>query len=278
MSDDAALSPARHYDRVTDVWGLLLGPELHYGLFSAPDSGLQAATQALTQLMLDRSAIAGGHAVLDVGCGTGAQACQIARRTGASVTGITISSVGLRAARGAARAAGLDDTVRFESRDGTDNGFPDERFHRVWVLESSHLMRRRDHLISECARVLVPGGRLALCDIMLGRPLSLREVRALREPLVLLRNVFGDARMDPMARYIELAQASGLVVTDELDLTSQTRPTFDRWRGNAHRRRAEVIELVGEPYWRQFLEACDVLERFWDDGTLGYGLITADKP
>ena len=107
--------------------------------------------------------------MLDVGCGTGAPACRLARRVRRRVTGITTSAVGVEAGRVRAGAEGVADRVRFEERDGMDNGFPDASFDRTWVLESSHLMRERDRLVAECARVLRPGGRLALCDIVLRR-------------------------------------------------------------------------------------------------------------
>ena len=90
--------------------------------------------------------------------------------------------------------------------------------------------------------MLRPGGRLALCDIVLQRPMPFDEVRRLREPLALLRDVFGDARMEPLAEYAELAAAPGSRSTTEIDLTAATRPTFDRWRENAERHRDEVVD------------------------------------
>jgi 27-O-demethylrifamycin SV methyltransferase len=269
--------PATHYDRVTEAWGLLLGEELHYGVFERPGDDLRTATRRLTDAMVDAAQIEPGAEVLDVGCGTGAPACMLAAEKGARVTGITTSAAGVQAARARAAAAGLGHAVTFEERDGMDNGFPDRAFDRVWVLESSHLMRQRDRLISECARVLRGGGRLALCDIVLRRPLDLREVRRLREPLALLRDVFGDARMEPLDAYARLAQDNDLTVEQRTDLTSATRPTFARWRENAQSNRQAVIELLGEEGWRRFVESCDVLEGFWDDGTLGYALLAASK-
>ena len=270
--------PATHYDRVTEAWTLLLGEELHYGVFASPDEPLAPATRRLTELMAEGAQIAAGMRVLDVGCGTGTPACHIAQTYGASVLGITTSDVGVESASERARAASLAELVSFENRDGMDNRLPDGSFDRVWVLESSHLMRDRARLIAECARVLCPGGRLVLCDIILQRPMPLPEVRRLREPLGLLRDVFGDARMEPLAEYRRLAEAEGLSVDRETDLTRATRPTFTRWRENASTHAAAVDALIGATDRERFAASCDVLERFWDDGTLGYGLIAAAKP
>jgi 27-O-demethylrifamycin SV methyltransferase len=270
--------PAQHYDRVTEAWALLLGEDLHYGVFAAPDEPLAPATARLTQLMVDIGQIRPGLRVLDVGCGTGAPACSLALVHEAHVVGITTSEVGVQAACARAEAEGLADLVSFQLRDGMDNGFEDSSFDRVWVLESSHLMRDRERLMAECARVLRPNGRLVLCDIVRRRPMPFAEVRRLRQPLALLRDVFGDARMESLAEYGRLVSAVGLDVDHESDLTEPTRPTFARWRENAELHRDEVNDLIGEADLGRFEEACDVLERFWDDGTLGYGLISAGKP
>lgn len=269
--------PASHYDRVTDAWTLLLGNDLHYGDYSTGAGDLPAATQALTDRMVEAAACSPGDEVLDVGCGTGGPACHLASERSLRVTGITTSGVGVAAARARASAAGLSDVTRFEQRDGMDNGFPDQSFDVTWVLESSHLMRDRSRLIEECARVLRPGGALALCDIVLRRPMPFEEVRRLRIPLRLLRDVFGDARMEQLETYQELAEAAGLVVDDVVDLTEQTRPTFEAWRANAHEHEAAVVGQLGREGYEQFVESCDVLEGFWDDGTLGYGLLRAHR-
>lgn len=276
--DGHSHEPGSHYDRVTEAWGLLLGEELHYGVFDRGDEDLPTATTRLTVLMEEQARLEAGLAVLDVGCGTGAPACALARTHGVGVTGITTSAEGIDAARTRAQRDGLTDLASFEQRDGMANGFPDSSFDRAWALESSHLMRDRAALVDECARVLAPGGRLVLCDIIRRRPMDLREVRRLREPLALLRDVFGDARMEPLAEYRRLMEAAGLTVTHERDLTPCTRATFECWQQNAAHHRDAVVALIGAGNHQQFVDSCDVLRGFWDDGTLGYGLIAADKP
>src|SRR5262249_20309269 len=160
--------------------------------------------------------------------------------------GITTSEVGVASATERAAHAGLSATVSFELRDGTANGLDDASFDRVWVLESSHLMREREQLIDECARVLRSAGRVVLCDIMLQREMPFADVRKLLRPLALLRDVFGDARMEPLDTYAAMFEASGLRVDHREDLTTLTRPTFDRWRANARDHRDEVVASLGD--------------------------------
>ncbi|MET0449013.1 MAG: methyltransferase domain-containing protein [Aeromicrobium sp.] len=280
--DSAAYEPAQHYDRITAAWQLLLGDELHYGVFDRGDEPLDVATRALTGRMIEGGHLAepapGGAPlrVLDVGCGSGAPACELAEELGVEIVGITTSGVGVETAR--ARAAARDlPGVTFEQRDGTANGFDDAEFDRVWVLESSHLMRDKEALVSECARVLRPGGRVVLCDLVGWREIPFREVRDRRVDFAVLREAFGDAHFRSLDDYAELAAANGLTVDRLDDLTSATLPTFDRWRANATEHLDAVVELIGTDGHTAFVRSCDILEEFWRDGTFGYGLVAATR-
>jgi cyclopropane fatty-acyl-phospholipid synthase-like methyltransferase len=274
---ESTYGPAEHYDRVTDAWRLLLGDELHYGVFATGTETLPDATAELTRRMSDAARLAPGLRVLDVGCGSGAPACRLATDFGVSVVGITTSAVGVDAARARAAAAGLPG-VTFELRDGTDTALPDASFDRVWVLESAHLMRERERLVAECVRVLRPGGRLVLCDLLRHREIPFQEVRDRRADFVTLRAAFGDAHFETLDFYVSTAESYGLVVDTAEDLTAATRPTFDRWRANAAAHRDEVVAAIGTDGFDAFVRSCDVLEGFWADGTFGYGLIAAERP
>lgn len=272
-----AYEPAEHYDRVTDAWRLLLGEELHYGMFE-DDEPLDEATSALTRRMIECARLSPGLEVLDVGCGTGAPACRLAREHDVKVLGITTSPVGVDAATANAEADGLGERVRFEVRDGVATGLADSSFDRVWALESSHLIRDRAALIAECARVLRPGGWLVLCDIVRGREIPFAEVRRRMPDFQTLREAFGDAHMEPLSLYLELARDSGLVVEESLDLTEATLPTFDRWRQNAARNADAVRDRLGDDGFEAFVSSTDILEAFWRDRSLGYALFAARKP
>jgi 27-O-demethylrifamycin SV methyltransferase len=139
-------------------------------------------------------------------------------------------------------------------------------------------MAAREALIAECARVLRPGGRLVLCDLIRHRDIPFQEVRARRGEFGTLRDAFGDARMDPLDSYLAMAKAHGLTIEVATDLTDATRPTFDRWRANVVQHRAELTGLLGEDGVQAFERSTDILEAFWRDGTLGYGLFAASKP
>jgi len=268
--------PAAHYNRVTAAWGFLLGDELHYGYYVTGDEPLPVATGQLTQQMIEAAGFEPGQHVLDVGCGTGTPACRMAREFGLEVLGITTSEVGVAAATERARAEGLPG-ARFEVRDGTDNQLPDASFDRVWIMESSHLMPDRQALLNESARVLRPGGRVVLCDIIRRREIPFAELRDRRREFAVLRAAHGAARMDPLSDYATYAANAGLVDVVTRDITSETLPTFDHWQARLEENRAEVTALLGEQGADDFEESLVILRRLWQDGTLGYGLMSAAK-
>jgi cyclopropane fatty-acyl-phospholipid synthase-like methyltransferase len=275
---EASPDPVGHYDRVTEAWGMLLGEELHFGVFDSGDETLPEATQKLTDRMIDSAHLEPGLEVIDIGCGTGTPAIHLAKQFGVRVLGITTSSVGVAAATARAEREGAVQSVRFELRDGTDTGLPSASFDRAWVLESSHLMRDRAGLLNECSRMLRPGGVMSLCDVIRRREIPFEELRERIPEFAMLRDAFGSSQMKPLEEYEQLANGAGLVVESSIDLTTETLPTLEHWRRNAEVNREAVRELIGEEGHETFVRASEILEGMFRDGTMGYGLLSARKP
>jgi 27-O-demethylrifamycin SV methyltransferase len=277
MQSEHSNNPTVVYDRVTEAWRLLLGEDLHYGYFADPTEPLAEATSRLTRRMADWLRLSADVEILDVGCGIGNPARFLAKHYGCRVRGISTSAVGLALATALTKGQCLDQRVAFYQADGMENGFPDSSFDCVWVMESSHLMPRKNALLAESARVLRPGGRFILCDIIRCNPIPLPELIRDLAKFKCLDEVFGKAKMEPLETYVRLAEANRLVVERVEDVSSETLPTFEKWSANAHANRDRVIELTGEAYWRQFVDACDYLTTFWQSKRLGYGMLLGRK-
>jgi 27-O-demethylrifamycin SV methyltransferase len=275
-TDDAGNSydPADHYDRVQGAWALLLGAELHYGVFDQPDQALVPAAARLTDLMIENAHLEAGLRLLDVGCGSGSQACQLVEDFDIEVLGITTSQVGIDESTARAKSRGITGAT-FELRDATANGLPDASFDRVWALESSHLMPDRKAFVSEAARVLKPGGTFVMCDVVRLRDIPFAELRARRDEFALLRAAYGSARMEPIEFYGDLARENGLVVDEMIDLSEATFPTFARWRANLELHVDAVTPALGAQGVDEFARSLDVLEGLWQEHTLGYALLAA---
>ena len=269
--------PVNHYERITRAWRYLLGEDFHFGYFPAGDETLEAATANLTRLMAESGEIGPGMSILDVGCGIGNPACVLAGRFDCRITGISTSRTGVEHARRLAEERGCSDRVSFLVADGMNNGLPDGSFDRVWVLESSHLMPRKDVLLAECARVVRPGGCVVLCDVILGRELPLSEVLSRSREFIHLHYAFGHAKMETLDTYRRFGELAGLRATEVRDITDQTLPTFAHWKARLESHTEEVRALIGEDGLEHFQASCEILPALWRQRILGYGLMVAAK-
>ena len=115
-----------------------------------------------------------GAKVLDVGCGLGGPARYLAAEYGCLVTGVDLSRVFIDVARTLTERAGLSASVSCEQGDALDLPFADGAFDHAWTEHVAMNIRDRDRLYTGIRRVLRPGGRLAIYDIVEGngRPLT----------------------------------------------------------------------------------------------------------
>jgi 27-O-demethylrifamycin SV methyltransferase len=275
MDSKPSDTPDAHYDQVSEAWRYLMGESFHYGYFDGQNTTLDAATHALTEKMASKAGVKPGDHVLDIGCGIGAPARQLARSIDCHVTGISNSAVGVALAEQETIGTPLRERVSFEVRDAMDNGLPAQAFDCAWALESSHLMPDKQRMLREACRVLVPGGRLVLCDIIVHRDLPIQEVVRQAKPFDLLRRVFGRAKMETLSTYRKWLEELDMQEIWTEDISRQTAPTLPAWAENADRYRSEVVELIGETAWSEFRESCEVLRSMWKEEILGYGLVVA---
>src|SRR5438094_8734032 len=84
-----------------------------------------------TEELFDLARLQVGQAALDVGCGVGTTAIQMARRFGVGVTAVDISTLMLERARANVRRAGLEREIQVERGDILALPFPDRSFDRV---------------------------------------------------------------------------------------------------------------------------------------------------
>jgi len=166
----------------------------HEALWEGVPAGRKPPEYALrSRFLLEH--VAAGERVLDVGCGEGCFASELAR-AGASVVGIDVAEEPLRRAR--ERDPGLDLRV---VEAGGSWPLDDASFDVVWAGETIEHVADTAGWLSEIRRVLRPGGRLLLSTPDHGR------LRVLW--LGLSRRAF-DAHFDPRADHLRFYTRAGL--------------------------------------------------------------------
>jgi len=121
---------------------------------------------ALTSRLARSLRVGAGSTVVDVGCGVGASTIQVARETGADAVGVDLSAELLAKARSAAAAAGLHRRVRFLEADAEALPLEDESVDAVLCECALCTFPDKPKAAREMARVLRPGGRLGLADMV----------------------------------------------------------------------------------------------------------------
>jgi ubiquinone/menaquinone biosynthesis C-methylase UbiE len=117
-----------------------------------------------TDRLIDDLALAAGDRLLDVGSGFGGPARQLARRTGARVTGIDITPAYVDAARDLAARTGLSDLVDFQVAD-IASFEPDPLFQAAITMHVQMNIQDKAAWFAQIARCLVPGAPLAVWEV-----------------------------------------------------------------------------------------------------------------
>ena len=134
----------------------------------APLDEFHALGRAATLALAELSGLTATDRVLDVGAGIGGPARFLAARYGARVTALDATQRFCAVAELLTRGAGLADRVQVVHGDARRMPFADGEFDLVWTQAMMQNIAEKDQLIAELIRVLAPGGRLALFELVAG--------------------------------------------------------------------------------------------------------------
>ena len=258
------------YDDMDRFYEAVWGGSLHAGLWTGPEDGssLAEAQDRLTDLFVERVRVSAGQVLLDVGCGTGAPALRAARAVGCRAVGVTVSraqTVRARSLARAARPARLD----FLMADARALPFGDAVFDGAWALESIFHVADRAAALTEVRRVLRPGGRLVLTDLVENRPLDGRQ-----------RGVTRALQIASLARpgqHAEWLGQAGLETLETMDLSAGVRRSVGETIRAADARAAELRSVYGEELYGAMRALLPELDALYAE-KLGYVLVVGRRP
>ena len=109
-----------HYDKGEDLYDLFLDEkhrQYSCAYFLSPDESLEEAQQNKIDHIIKKLDLRTGQKVLDIGCGWGGMAFEIARKSQCEVTGISLSENQINYCKKKAKELKMDNQVNFELTD-----------------------------------------------------------------------------------------------------------------------------------------------------------------
>lgn len=275
MSDhDFSVDTVRnHYDRLSILYRTLWGEHIHHGYWENRESVVRAQVK-LVERLAARACIPRGSHVLDIGCGIGGSALWLARNLHCSVVGLTISPVQARMASDRARALGLESRARFKVGDANRLHFDAESFDVVWVVECSEHLADKACFIASCARVLKPGGVLALCAWLTadsqGRPEDTCLVAEVCRGMLC-------PHLATMRDYTNWMRDGGFTRIEAEDITRRVEKTWVHCAALIRRPEVQALLGVSDEGTRRFVQAFPAIRQAYAEGAMAYGLFVATK-
>ncbi len=119
-----------------------------------------------TEHLMAALGVSADQRVLDVGCGVGGPARYCAAHLGATVDGVDLTPSFVETARTLTGWVGLSEQARFQVGDGASLPFDDDTFDAGYLIHVGMNVADKAALFAEVARVLAPGGRFGVYDLM----------------------------------------------------------------------------------------------------------------
>ena len=119
-----------------------------------------------TQSFLDQLEIAADDHVLDVGCGLGGASRFAVQQYGCRVTGIDLTHEYVTTGEVLCSWVGLANRITLEHGDATATSYSDSAFDKSFMMHVGMNIANKQALALELHRILKPGGRLGIYDIM----------------------------------------------------------------------------------------------------------------
>lgn len=238
---------AHHYDLSGRLYDLFLDVSRQYSCayFARDDDTLEIAQaekkrHIAAKLNLNRP----GLKVLDIGCGWGGLAMDIARERDANVLGITLSTEQLVAAQELSRQNGLAERARFELRDYRALTGTFDRIVSVGMFE--HVgARYYPHYFAKVREILADDGVMLLHTI--GRADGPGATNAW-----IRKYIFPGGYAPALSEVVPVIEKAGLIVTDVEVLRLHYAKTLAEWQKRFQANRAEIAALYDERFCRMW--------------------------
>jgi cyclopropane-fatty-acyl-phospholipid synthase len=250
---------AHHYDLSEELYRTFLDADMQYSCayFAEPGMTLEEAQLAKKLHLISKLNLRSGQSVLDIGCGWGGLALEIARRADVDVTGITLSEEQLAVARRRAIEEGLDNRVRFELIDYREMKGQFDRIISVGMFEHVGPPQYITYF-STIKRLLAPDGVAVVHSIA-------HEGAGGGSNAWLDKYIFPGGYIPALSQMTGAVEDSRLWVTDIEILRKHYAETLRHWRMRFMAARDRMAQLYDERFcrmWEFYLAFCEMGFRY----------------
>lgn len=249
---------AHHYDLSPQLYETFLDADRQYSCayFPTGNESLETAQAAKKRHIAAKLLLAPGQKVLDIGCGWGGMALYLAKHFEVEVTGITLSEEQLLVARERARAAGLDDRVRFELTDYRAVAGRFDRIVSVGMFE--HVGVRQYRTYFEAVRRSLAEDGVALLHTI-GRSDPPGGTNAW-----IRKYIFPGGYCPALSEVMAAVERENLIACDVEVLKLHYAETLKHWHRRFQEHRAEIGDMLDERFcrmWEFYLLGCEMAFR-----------------
>lgn len=244
------------------------GDQIHPGFLEGPDDDVRAAALRATARLADLAGIGPGQSVLETACGVGGSARYLAAR-GARVIATNIARSQLAIAREWTVGKPGAERIRYDYADYHALPYGDASFDVYWCQDSLLFSTDRPRALAEAARVVRPGGAVAISDLVVVGAPDARTTALLAE---ISAPGFWSAE-----DYREGLTATGFTVTAVEDWSRHVAPSFDRIAAEIAAKRESLAAIAGEAEVAATLERYALWRRAAGTGNLGWAALVGTR-
>lgn len=249
---------AHHYDLDGRLYALFLDADKQYSCayFETPESSLDDAQLAKKRHLAAKLLIQRGDRVLDIGSGWGGLGLYLAEMTGATVTGVTLSTEQLQVSNARAAEKNLTQSAKFLLEDYRDIAGPFDRIVSVGMFEHVGLDFYETYF-RRCAELLTEDGVMVLHSI--GRS----DGPDVTNPWI-AKYIFPGGYIPALSEVMPAIERAGLLVCDIEVLRLHYAETLKAWRERFMARREEAAQLYDERFvrmWEFYLASSEMAFR-----------------
>ena len=203
----------------------------------APVDEFHIRGRAASLEIIEALGLAADSDVLDLGSGLGGPARTLAELTGCTVTGVDLTPEFCEVATALSEWTGLSARTRFQVGDATATGLPDASVDAAMTVHVAMNIADKPALYAEAFRVLRPGGRFVVYDVLQG------EGGDVRYPVPWANDPSTSFLATPQ-HMRELLPAAGFEVVSEVDSSDESLVWFQQMRARTERDGAPPVTFA----------------------------------